>query len=109
MFSIAVSPTYVAPVKGALAGGVPFEFEAVFRRFSVPELRALDERVASGGLTDEQLIVHVLAGWNGVADESGTELPFSPANLERLLCIHGVTRALLDAFYTSLSEARRKN
>lgn len=108
MFKIAVDPTYVAPVRGELAGGESFEFEAVFRRLANSELLALNEKVR-GGMSDAEVVGRVLAGWNAVQDENGEPLAFTPENLFRLLNVAGVQAAVIEAFYTSLPGARRKN
>jgi hypothetical protein len=108
MFKIAVDPTYVAPVKGELAGGTPFEFEAVFRRLTNSELGALNDKVRAG-MSDAEVVGRVLAGWNHVQNDDGEPLAFTPENLFRLLNVAGVQAAVIEAFYTSLPGARRKN
>ena len=108
MFKIAIDPTYSVPVRGELAGGDPFEFEAVFRRLTNSDLLALNERVRSG-MADAEVVGRVLAGWNAVQDENGEPLAFTPENVFRLLNVAGVQAALIEAFYGSLPGARRKN
>lgn len=109
MFSIAVEPTYTWPVQGTLPGGVEVKFDAVFRRLSTADAKALDERAARGELSDAELIGRVLAGWTGVTDEHREPLPFTPENLFRLLNVLGVQAAIVASFYESLAGARRKN
>ena len=109
MFSIAVDPTYTTPVKGLLAGGVPVEFEATFRRLTVTQFDALRSEIRDQGLSDAAVIVQVLAGWSGVVDADQVPVPFSPETLATVLDIAGVQALIVEAFFESFSGARRKN
>ena len=103
MFSIALDPTFAHPGKGALPGGVPVQFEAVFKRLLVPERQELEK------LSVGEFVRAVLAGWKGITDESGAPLEFGPQAVERVLAIEGVEMLIFSAFYEAITEIRRKN
>jgi hypothetical protein len=109
MFSIAVDPTYTTPVKGELAGGLPVEFEAHFRRLTVTQYEALRTEIREQGLSDAAVIKRVLAGWSGVVDADQVPVPFGPEALGAVLDIAGVQALIVEAFFESFSGARRKN
>jgi hypothetical protein len=103
MFSIALDPTFVHPVKGTLPGGVPVQFEATFKRLSVPERQELEKQSVG------EFVREVLAGWKGITDEAGAPLEFGPQTVERLLAIEGVEMLIFSAFFEAITEIRRKN
>ena len=109
MFSIAVEPSYSASVKGELAGGVPVEFDAVFRRFTLTEFEALRTEIRDKALTDGQVVRRVLVGWSKVVDADGAQLPFNDAALAVVLDIAGVQDLIVETFFESFAGARRKN
>ena len=67
----------------------------------------------AGSSTGEDLLAHivsVLVGWEGVIQEDGTPLPFSPEAARTLLDSYpGSTSVVALAYLTELSAARRKN
>jgi hypothetical protein len=109
MFCIDVSPTYLAPVKHTLPGGLEADFRGAFNRMSESEADALLAQVAREELTAVQAVVRVLAGWEDVTDASGAPLPFTPDNLSKLLAMQGMAAAIVVAWARSLREEERKN
>lgn len=51
----------------------------------------------------------VIVGWSGVADHEGTEIPYSPEALQKLLRISYVRVGLLAAYRNCLAGYRVKN
>lgn len=109
MFKITQSRTYFWPVTVEIASdGGKFEkhtFDAEFRRLSVDEISALSDSDDTGGSACRK----ILAGWKGVVDDNGEDVPFSETNLEELLKLPSVRMAIMMAFRASLQGAARKN
>ncbi len=111
MFKLALTATYSHPVKLAFPGGGAASFEAIFNRLTQAELDEIARRIASPDepMTDAEVVERVLAGWKGVADADGVDLAFTPSNVADVLAVAGVRAALVEAFFESHAEARRKN
>lgn len=109
MFKISQSKTYFWPVTVEMAAdGGKFEkhtFDAEFRRLSVDEIAALGESDDTGGTACRR----IMAGWKGIVDDSGEEVPFSESALADLLKYPPVRMAIMVAFRASLQGAARKN
>lgn len=113
MFKIAASPRYWHKVE------VPFKledgstriqkFEAEFRRIPQGELEELIDQGRKGQLKDAAVVESVMTNWRGVADESGEELPFTKANLDRLCAIVPTQSCIVKAFFDSVGGARSGN
>lgn len=113
MFKLSQSQDYSWPVTVSLpADGGKFSKETFDARFlripqtRIDELRAQAESAEK--ISDHAIAREVLVGWSGITDD-GDEVPFSPANLERVLNLPGVAAAIVMAFLESLSGSRRKN
>jgi hypothetical protein len=63
----------------------------------------------SGMVKDQEIADEVLAGWKGILDEDGDELPFSEAVKAELLEIPSVAGSIVMAFGDSISKAKAKN
>lgn len=114
MFCIAQKATYTWPVVVELPedGGkfARHTFEAEFRRLSKQEAERLIRSASQGELSDESLIEQIMVGWSAVHDADGEPLPFTPANLRRLVASHiQVPGAIVRAWLDSLGTARQKN
>ncbi len=113
MFRISQSETYLWPVKIEMSDGsgkrVKSAFDAEFRRLSQAQIDALIERSQTGEANDRSLACEVLAGWKGVQDEAGDDLPFSETNRDKLLDVFPVRPAIIEAFFDSLKRGREKN
>jgi len=114
MFKIAENPTYKWPVTVQVPkdGGkfVPATFTAELKALGQGDIdRAI--AAASNGDDNADILLEVLVGWSGVQDADGTELPYSEEARAKLLDIPYVRRALVAAFFDSItsSGARRKN
>jgi hypothetical protein len=116
MFVIDQSPAYEWPVRfvqAAEEGGKHVEhgFTATFKRYKDDELDALAKQATAPANrpTDKQVAQKLLAGWNDICDSSGQALPFTPANVARVLAVPGVAKAVIAAFFDSLGKAAEKN
>lgn len=87
-------------------------FVAKFKRLSASETRELIEEFQSDkGITDEDLMGRYLLDWEGVSDDNGGDVPYTRANLDAMMDIVYVRKALVNAFVEDVfgKEATRKN
>lgn len=81
-------------------------FKATFKQ--VDRDRFID--VQNGDPTAEQtLLDDVLVGWDGVGDEDGNPLDFTPENRRALLQVPYVRTAVIEAFFEGIGGRKRKN
>lgn len=60
-------------------------------------------------LLDQDAAKELLAGWSGVIDDDGKEIPFSDSALAQLLEIPTVAGQIVRAWFESIDTAKRKN
>lgn len=121
-FILKQSTTYTWPIQIVLPtdGGrkEKFTFDGEFRRLSqtrINELRRVARAMELGRISDEEELVdqdgarEVLAGWSGVVDDDGKEIPFTESALAQLLEIPNVAGQILKAWFESIEVAKRKN
>lgn len=114
MFKIKTNTNYSWPVPFEMpkSGGgyekMPFSVE--FKRLTASEIKELRDRMGTAELPDDDAFCReVVTGWRDVTGEDGQALPFSPENLTVLLDVHGISAAIVLAFFDSISTAKRKN
>jgi hypothetical protein len=109
MFKIETRKTYTWPVTVQVPcdGGkyVKATFTAEFTALPQDQI----DRLVRDGDADSNIATECLAGWSGVQDEDGSDLPYSDEARTKLLNISFVRAAVVGAFFESLSGARRKN
>ena len=117
------SATYKWPVRITLPvdGGrrETHTFDAEFRRLPqsrVNEIIQLVRDQERGRRSDEEQFVQdtdvaseVIAGWTGIVDDDGKAIPFSESTLSQLLEIPTVAPQIVEAFFKSNADAKRKN
>lgn len=111
---LVVSDTVLVPVAGTLRDeegrAVPFNFKLTCRRLSTTALRTQLEAVTDGSLTGDALMQSVVTGWQGVVDEDGKEVGFSPAAFEQMCEIPGISGVAFAAFVQANgAEGKAKN
>lgn len=95
-------------------------FEAEFKRLSQSRIaeiqlqaqqmtRAAETGEPYDGITDVGAANEVLIGWSGVVDEDGEEIPFSESMKAELLEIPLMAASLVQAYFESLIDQKRKN
>jgi len=95
-------------------------FEAEFKR--LPQSRIADIQVQAqklvkaaengeqlDGISDVSVADEVLVGWSGILDEDGEEVPYSDANKAMLLEVPLMAASLVQAYFASLTDEKRKN
>ena len=60
-------------------------------------------------VNDTEFAREVLVGWAGVTGDDGQEIPYSVEAARRLLEVPLVAGAIVQAFFASLTGAKRKN
>lgn len=124
-FVLKQKQTYVWPVALLLPGDGGHRekstFDAEFKRLPQSRLseigklvRAADLAVKNGEEPEQEvdaqmLAREMLAGWSGIVDDAGKDIPFSEAALNQLLDVPSVATQIVQAFYESYEDAKRKN
>ena len=85
------------------------KFDGEFKRITQSRIKELIELVASGDLSDVDVVKEVLVGWDGIEDDQGNELKFSQSKLKQLLEVPMAATAIGTAFFESYTGAKRKN
>jgi hypothetical protein len=119
-----LSPTYTWPVAVSIpdAGKRRTEtFTATFNRLSKDEnkqlaelmmayQRAMEANESVSDLPDDREIAdRVLAGWKGILDGDGEEMPCTEASREQLLNVAAFVSAVVRAYFESIEPAKAKN
>lgn len=111
MFVVSQKDTFTWPVQIEVPGegkALKSQFTAEFKR--LPQSRMDDFLTPETAPRDEDLVREVMVGWKDVKDEAGAELEFNPVNLNLLLEVAGMRRAIALAFIEAmLGGAKRKN
>lgn len=111
MFVITQKNTFTWPVEFQIPGdGKPIkgQITAEFKR--VPQSRMDAILQPETAPSDDELAREVLTGWKDVKDEAGEELEFNAVNLNQLLEVAGMRRAICIAYLEAMmGGAKRKN
>ncbi len=110
MFKLEKIATVVWPVKVDVPadGGrtLSHTFDAVFSVLDQDEMDALVQECRGD---DRKMLLRVIKGWSGVADEGGNTMPYSNQALERMVAIPYVRTALVRAFNKAIYGIGEKN
>jgi hypothetical protein len=91
-------------------------FDGEFRRIPqarINEIRRLQFLEEQGRLdvsellTPQEVATEVLAGWSGVVDDEGEEIPFSETALNQLLDLPGIAAQIMTAWGQSIEAAKK--
>ena len=124
-FVLKQSDSYTWPVSIRLpANGGKREkqtFEAEFKRLPQSRINEIQQQVqqrikaaergedTGEGITDQSIADEVLVGWDGIVDGDGEPVPYSKTTKAQLLDVPMLAGALIEAFFESLVEGKRKN
>ena len=61
------------------------------------------------GISDLSIADEILVGWDGIVDGDGEPVPFSKGSKTQLLDVPFMAGAIIEAFFDSLVEQKRKN
>lgn len=114
MLKIATTPKFTATVKFETPSGdgrpERHQYTAVFKYLGLSEYSDLMKRAYEDPDKGDALVVdEVLVGWEGVGDEHGTPLDFTPVNRDKLMDMMGARAATVKTFVKTLTGAREKN
>lgn len=92
-------------------------FDAEFKRLPQSRIneiiklaRALElGRGDDESLDDKSAAREIMAGWAGITDDSGKEIPFSESALDQLLEIPTVAGQIIRAWFNSMDVAKKGN
>ena len=96
-------------------------FDAVFRRLPQSRINEIQQLVQQrikaaergeeldNGVTDDSIAAEILMGWSGILDGDGDDVPYSEAVKAQLLDVPMMAGALIEAYFNSLAELKRKN
>lgn len=121
-FTLQQKPTYCWPVPLVIPTDdgqrIKSNFDAEFRRLSqtrineIVRLAKATERSRSydeeDELLDQDAARELLAGWSGIVDEKGEQIPFSESALTKLLEIPTVAAQIVRAWFDSIDIAKKK-
>ncbi len=124
-FVLKQSDSYTWPVSIKLpANGGKRErqtFDAEFKRLPQSRINEIQREVqlrikatergedVPDGVSDQSIADEILVGWDGIIDGDGEPVPFSQASKAMLLDVPMMAPALINAFFESLVELKRKN
>lgn len=107
-FRLAVSETFKAKVRVSMKNDKGqfhrSDFMAEFKRYSTDELEDMQKQ-----MTNRQVVEDALVGWEGVLAEDGSRIDFDETNKAIMIQIPQALHGLIEAFWTSVFEARQKN
>ena len=84
-------------------------FDAEFKRLPQSRIEQVIERSNTDTIKDAEFAREVITGWQGVTDAKGADVPYSNEALSKLLDVPLVAGAIVQAFFASLTGAKRKN
>ena len=96
-------------------------FDALFKRLPQSRINEIQQLVQQrikaaergdeldNGVTDQSIAAEILVGWAGILDADGDDVPYSEAVKAQLLYVPMMAGALIEAYFTSLVELKRKN
>ena len=86
-------------------------FVMEFKQLSVSETKDLIEEAQNERISDEDMLRRYVLGWDGIVDEDGNPLDFTTSNLEAVMDVPYVRKAVMAAFIEDVfgKEAVRKN
>jgi hypothetical protein len=124
-FVLKQSATYSWPVPFKVpTDGGKYEkqtFDAEFKRLPQSRINEIQTEVQArirsaekgeafeSDISDISIADEVLAGWTGVVDDEGEEVPFSATSKAQLLNIPGLAGSIIEAYFESVAGKKLKN
>lgn len=115
MLKLATKTTY----KREIAVDVPLDmgkterqkFTIELKRLSVSETKTLISEAQDRSLSDEEMMKRYCIGWSGLVDTDGSDLEYNSVNLELVMDIPYIRKAIMDAFVEDVfgRDSARKN
>ena len=124
-FVLKQSATYKWPVSFRVpTDGGKYErqsFDAEFNRLPQSRINEIQTEVqarikaaekgeaAEGDISDISIADEVLAGWDGIVDDEGEEVPYSKTSKAELLNVPGLAGSIIEAYFESIAGKKSKN
>jgi hypothetical protein len=108
MFKLQPAPMFDATVQISVPGGPAAPLRLRFRHLGKSAVQAW---VASAkDQADAAFLMRVVAGWEGVQDAAGADVPFTEQAFAQLLDAYAASgREIFNAYLRELAEGRAKN
>jgi hypothetical protein len=93
------------------------EFQAEFKRLpqsrlaKIQELaqKTIDKKADADEISDVQVADEILVGWTDIVDDDGEQIQFNKAAKAQLLELPMMAACIIETYFTSLVEEKRKN
>ena len=99
--------TFDLPVDGGLHETQTFDVH--YKRMPQKWIREIARKIEADKVTDTEVAKEIVAGWTGITDEAGKEIPFSQKALEQILDIPTLSGSVVLAFFKATSGVKEKN
>lgn len=111
MFKIDPAPTFRAEVSLSAPGQTePNRLSIEWQHLDRKQLTEWIDALAAAQLSDVDGLAQVIAGWDGVVDHQGQNVPYSKDRLQALLCAyHAAGAELVRGYVRALTESRVGN
>lgn len=111
MFHLDPAPTFTADAALSVPGQAePARLTIHWKHLSRDKLTEWIDALSASKLSDVDGLAQVIAGWEGVVDQQGQEVPYSIDRLRALLCGYHIAGAeLVRAYVRALTESRVGN
>lgn len=115
MLKLSTKPTYKREIKVDIPGDMGrterAKFIMEFKRLSVSETKEFVADSQSGNFSDEEMVRRYAVDWEGVEDSDGKEMHFTRDNLDAVMDVPYIRKAIVTSFLEDVfgAEAIRKN
>jgi hypothetical protein len=109
MFKIVSSAEFSWPIKVQVPVDGRHAEQVFSARFKKVDRDRLVELQSGDPDAEEAFLSEVVVGWEGVGDEQGNPLPFTPENRRLLLNVPYARTAVIEGYFEALGGRRRKN
>jgi glyoxylate carboligase len=99
--------TFDLPVDGGLHETQTFDVQ--FKRMPQKWIREIAKKIDAEKVTDTEVAREILAGWAGIIDDTGKDIPFSQKTLEQILDIPTLSGAVVLAYFKATAGVKEKN
>ena len=124
-FILDTGNTYLWPVKISMPsdGGQRVEqtFDARFKRLPQKRINQIQQQAnglmaasergedISNEISDQSIADEILDGWEGITDANGNDIPVTKTTKKQLLDVPMMASTLVETYFLSLVEEKRKN
>lgn len=82
----------------------------IFNYFTREEFNELNEKLAKKQLKDDDFLNKIVAGWGeDIVDVEQKPIVFNAKNFKKVLSVHGLSKAVVETYFTHVNAASAKN